>query len=147
MYAEAGLPAGFVQDNHSSSVRHTLRGLHMQMRKPQGKLVRVTEGEIWDVAVDLRPNSPTRNRRTAAVLSADNFMQLYIPPGCAHGFCVMSDVAQVQYKCTELYDPADEVGIAWNDPTLAIPWPVAEPILSGRDRANRTLHDVLGRAV
>ena len=143
-YAEAGLPTAFVQDNHSSSVRHTLRGLHMQVRKPQGKLVRVIEGEIWDVAVDLRLNSPTRNRWTAAVLSADNFTQLYIPPGCAHGFCVMSDVAQVQYKCTELYDPSDELGIAWNDPTIAISWPVTEPVLSARDRANRSLQDVLG---
>ena len=142
-YAQAGIPATFVQDNHSSSVRHTLRGLHLQLRKPQGKLVRVTEGQIWDVAVDVRPGSPTFGRWTAATLSADNFRQFYIPPGCAHGFCVLSETAQVQYKCTTLYDPADEIGIAYDDPALAIAWPVAQPILSPRDRAFRRLADVV----
>ncbi len=115
----------------------------MQILKPQGKLVRVTAGEIWDVALDVRPDSPTFMRWTAATLSAENFRQLYIPPGCAHGFCVMTDLAEVQYKCTELYDPADEIGIAWNDPAAAISWPVTDPLLSARDQANPSLRDVL----
>jgi len=144
-YAAAGIPAVFVQDNHSKSVRNTLRGLHAQWRKPQGKLVRVNRGEIWDIAVDLRRDQPTFGQWTAATLSADNFHQLYIPPGCAHGFCVLSDEAEVQYKCTELYDPADEIGVAYDDPALAIPWPVKEPILSARDRGHRTLKEVVDR--
>lgn len=143
-YAAAGIPPVFVQDNHSMSAGRTLRGLHMQILKPQGKLVRVIEGEIWDVALDVRPESPTFMRWTGAMLSADSFRQLYIPPGCAHGFCVMSPVAQVQYKCTELYDPADEIVIAWNDPEAAIAWPIeGEPLLSGRDTAGRPLREVL----
>ena len=115
----------------------------MQILKPQGKLVRVIEGEIWDVALDVRPESPTFMKWAAATLSADNFRQLYIPPGCAHGFCVMSPVAQVEYKCTELYDPADEIAIAWNDPEAAIAWPVQDPLLSARDQAARPLREVL----
>ena len=142
-YASAGIPAVFAQDNHSSSVRGTLRGLHLQKRKPQGKLVRVVAGAIWDVAVDVRRDSPTRGRWTAEELTANNFKQLYIPPGCAHGFCVLSETAEVLYKCTELYDPTDEVGIAYNDPVLAIPWPVDAPILSARDRQHPLLHEVL----
>ena len=133
-YAAAGIPTAFVQDNHSASVAGTLRGLHMQGRRPQGKLVRVVDGEIWDVAVDLRRGSPTYGRWAAEVLSADNFKQMYLPPGCAHGFCVLSGVAQVQYKCTAFYDPSDEIGIAWDDPDLAIAWPVTDPIMSERDR-------------
>jgi len=144
-YAQAGIPSTFVQDNHSSSIKDTLRGLHLQWRKPQGKLVRVVRGEIWDVAVDLRQASPTFGRWTAVTLSAENFHQLYIPPGCAHGFCVLSEVAEVQYKCTELYDPSDEVGIAYDDPTLAISWPVTTPVLSVRDQRHGTLKDVLAR--
>ena len=142
-YAAAGIPALFVQDNHSQSSGGTLRGLHMQILKPQGKLVRVIEGEIWDVALDVRPESPTFMRWTAATLSAENFRQFYVPPGCAHGFCVMSPVAQVQYKCTALYDAADEIAIAWNDPEAAIRWPLAEPLLSARDQAARPLREVL----
>ena len=142
-YAAAGIASLFVQDNHSSSTQRTLRGLHLQVRKPQGKLIRVVEGEIWDVAVDVRPSSDTCGHWTAEKLSAGNFKQLYVPPGCAHGFCVLSDVAQVQYKCTELYDPADELGIAWNDPDLAIPWPIADPLLSERDRRHGSLRDAL----
>jgi dTDP-4-dehydrorhamnose 3,5-epimerase len=142
-FAEAGLPATFVQDNHSSSVQHTLRGLHLQRRAPQGKLIRVVEGEIWDVAVDVRRGSPAFGRFVATALSAQRFTQLYVPPGCAHGFCVLSPSAQVQYKCTTLYDPDDELGIAWNDPALAIPWPVTEPILSARDRQHPRLRDVM----
>jgi dTDP-4-dehydrorhamnose 3,5-epimerase len=144
-YAAAGLPEMFVQDNHSLSVRDTLRGLHMQVRTPQGKLVRVVEGEIWDVAVDVRPGSPTLGRWTAETLSADNFRQLYIPPGCAHGFCVLSERAQVQYKCTELYSPNDEIGIAYNDPALAVVWPVTTPLLSTRDQLHATFSEVVTR--
>ena len=144
-YAAGGIPTTFVQDNHSSSVRGTLRGLHLQWHKPQGKLVRVVRGEIWDVAVDLRRRSSTFGQWTAATLSADNFRQLYLPPGCAHGFCVLSEVAEVQYKCTELYDPEDEVGIVYNDPTLAISWPVNAPILSARDQQHGTLQQLLER--
>jgi len=135
-YAAAGIPAQFVQDNQSMSIRNVLRGLHMQLRKPQGKLIRVTEGEIWDVAVDARPESATFGRWFGDLLSAGNRRQLYVPPGCAHGFCVMSERALVQYKCTELYDPSDEVGIAYDDPTLAIAWPVDPPLLSDKDRRN-----------
>lgn len=144
-YARGGLPSTFVQDNHSSSVQHTLRGLHLQVRKPQGKLVRVVQGEIWDIAVDVRPGSPTFGRWTAEVLSAENFKQLYIPEGFAHGFCVLSDHAQVSYKCTTLYDPADEAGIAYNDPALGILWPVQAPILSERDKRNLPLAALLDR--
>ena len=145
-FAAAGLPVNFVQDNHSLSVRGTLRGLHLQVRKPQGKLIRVVAGEIWDVAEDVRSQSKTFGRWTGAMLSAANFAQLYIPPGCAHGFCVLSDTASVQYKCTELYDPADEDGIAYDDPALGIQWPVSSPLLSDRDRRHGTLADYLRRA-
>ena len=135
----------FVQDNHSRSAGGTLRGLHLQLSRPQGKLVRVIEGEIFDVAVDVRRGSPTFGRWAAIALSAENFRQCYIPPGFAHGFFVVTPVAQVEYKCTDLYDPASEIGIAWNDPSLAIRWPVLEPILSERDRHNPTLDQVSGR--
>jgi dTDP-4-dehydrorhamnose 3,5-epimerase len=144
-YAAAGLSLEFVQDNHSSSVANTLRGLHMQVQRPQGKLVRVVEGSIWDVAVDVLRVSPTYAQWTAEELSADNFKQLYIPPGCAHGFCVLSPSAQIEYKCTELYDPADELGIAWDDPSLAIPWPVRDPLMSDRDRRHRRMNELLHR--
>ena len=142
-YGAAGIPELFVQDTHSASTRGTLRGLHMQVARPQGKLIRVIEGEIWDVAVDARPSSPTCGKWIAERLSAENFRQLYVPPGCAHGFCVLSERAQVQYKCTELYDPADELGIAWNDADLAIAWPLADPLLSERDRRHGSLADAL----
>ena len=115
-YAEAGIPAVFVQDNHSRSRRCTLRGLHAQGRHPQGKLVRVTQGEIFDVAVDIRPRSATFGRWVGMRLSAQSFRQAYIPPGFAHGFCVLSERAEVVYKCTEFHDPSDEIGIVWNDP-------------------------------
>jgi dTDP-4-dehydrorhamnose 3,5-epimerase len=133
-YRELGITDPFVQDNHSRSLAGTLRGLHLQTRHPQGKLVRVIEGEIFDVAADVRRGSPTFGRWIGVTLSADNFKQCYIPPGFAHGFCVVSAVAQVEYKCTDVYDPSGEIGIAWNDPTLAIAWPVDHPLLSARDR-------------
>jgi dTDP-4-dehydrorhamnose 3,5-epimerase len=144
-YGGAGIATQFVQDNHSLSARGTLRGLHLQLHKPQGKLVRAVQGEIWDVAVDVRRGSPTYGRWTAERLSATNFKQFYVPAGCAHGFCVLSPTAQVEYKCTELYDPSDELGIAWDDPTLAIPWPVREPILSERDKHHRRFEDLEDR--
>jgi len=143
-YRRGGLPSSFVQDNHSCSIRNTLRGLHLQRRKPQAKLIRVIEGQIWDVAVDVRPDSPTFGRWTGLLLSAENFKQLYIPAGCAHGFCVLSERAQVEYKCTALYDPSDEIGIAYNDPTLDIPWPVDSPVVSERDRNNPPLSKITG---
>lgn len=141
-YAAAGVTAVFVQDNHSLSRKGTLRGLHAQLRRPQGKLVRVIEGEIWDVAVDIRPGSPTYRKHVSAVLSSENFRQLWVPPGLAHGFCVLSERAQVEYKCTDFYDPADELVLAWNDPTLAIPWPIAAPVLSERDRKGAPLSEL-----
>jgi dTDP-4-dehydrorhamnose 3,5-epimerase len=141
-YADAGLPVGWVQDNQSMSAYGVLRGLHFQRLKPQGKLVRVLSGEIWDVAVDLRDGSPTWGRWVAETLSSETFRQLYIPPGFAHGFCVLSERALVEYKCTALYDPSDEVGIAYNDPIFAIPWPTADPILSPRDRAHPSAREL-----
>jgi dTDP-4-dehydrorhamnose 3,5-epimerase len=144
-YRQHGIPGPFVQDNHSRSAAGTLRGLHLQLAQPQGKLVRVIEGEIYDVAVDVRRGSPTYGRFVAVTLTAANFRQCYIPPGFAHGFCVVSPVAQVEYKCTDLYDPASEIGIAWNDPAIGIPWPVAEPVLSARDARHPTLAQVAGR--
>ena len=132
-YAEAGIALEFVQDNHSYSSRGTLRGLHAQNRKPQGKLVRVVEGEVFDVAVDVRPESETFGQWVGVTLSADNFHQLYIPPGLAHGFCVLSDVAQFEYKCTDYYDPDGEVSIRWDDPDIAVDWPIKAPVLSAKD--------------
>jgi dTDP-4-dehydrorhamnose 3,5-epimerase len=142
-YRASGIRGPFVQDNHSYSAGGTVRGLHLQLRRPQGKLIRVIEGEIADVAVDVRRGSPTFGRWVSVLLSAENFKQCYVPPGFAHGFCVTSPVAQIEYKCTDLYDPASEIGIAWDDPQLAIGWPVAEPILSERDRRNPSLAGVL----
>jgi dTDP-4-dehydrorhamnose 3,5-epimerase len=132
-YREAGLDVRFVQENHSRSLRGSLRGLHWQVTHPQAKLVRVIAGEIYDVAVDIRRGSPTLGRWAAATLSAENFRQMYVPVGFAHGFCVTSDVAEVEYKCTDVYDPSGEAGIPWNDPALGIDWPVGSPILSPRD--------------
>lgn len=134
-YGQAGLPSAFVQDNHSRSVPQCLRGLHYQLRQPQGKLVRVLVGSIWDVAVDIRRGSPTFGKWVGVELSAQNHRQLYIPPGFAHGFCVPAESTEVEYKCTDYYAPDDERGIAWNDPTLNIAWPVRDPILSDKDRA------------
>jgi dTDP-4-dehydrorhamnose 3,5-epimerase len=142
-YKAGGIDGPFVQDNHSRSMEGTLRGLHLQLRRPQGKLIRVIEGEIYDVAVDVRRGSPSFGRWVGVSLSADNFKQCYVPPGFAHGFAVVSPIAQVEYKCTDLYDPADEIGIAWNDPALAISWPVGQPFLSERDRRHPSLAAVM----
>lgn len=144
-YAGGGIPSEFVQDNHSRSARGTLRGLHAQLKRPQGKLVRVIEGEVFDAAVDIRRGSPTFGRWTGALLSAENFRQLYIPPGFAHGFCVTSESAQMEYKCTDFYDPADEVSVLWNDPAIGIDWPVKEPLLSPRDAAGKPLSELADR--
>lgn len=142
-YAAAGIADAFVQDNHSRSQRGTLRGLHWQWRRPQGKLVRAVEGEIFDVAVDLRPESPTFGRWVGVTLSADDFRQLYVPPGLAHGFYVTSANAQVEYKCTDVYDPEGEQGMRWDDPDLAIAWPLSEPpILSARDQRHPSMREL-----
>lgn len=141
-YAEAGIDAVFVQDNHSSSVARTLRGLHAQVKRPQGKLVRVIEGEIFDVAVDIRRGSPSFGKWTAVRLSAESFRQIWVPPGFAHGFCVLSERAQVEYKVTELWDPRDEITIAWNDPDLGIDWPLEDPILSAKDSQGTRLREL-----
>ena len=141
-YREYGIQGSFVQDNHTRSVAGTVRGLHLQLRRPQAKLVRVIEGEVFDVAVDVRRGSPTFGRWVSVVLSAENFKQCFVPPGFAHGFCVVSPFAQVEYKCTDFYDPDGEIGIAWDDPALAIAWPVADPVLSDRDRRNPTLAEI-----
>jgi dTDP-4-dehydrorhamnose 3,5-epimerase len=141
-YRAGGIPGPFVQDNHSRSVRRTLRGLHAQHRRPQGKLVRAVEGEMFDVAVDIRSGSATFGRWVGVRLSGDNFHQLYVPPGFAHGFCVLSDIVHVEYKCTELYDGADEIGFAWDDPDVGIEWPIADPIISDKDRRLPRLRDL-----
>ncbi len=130
---EVGIDAEMVQDNHSRSKKGTLRGLHYQIEHPQGKLVRVIRGEIFDVAVDLRKKSPTFGRWVSARLSEENGSQLYVAPGMAHGFCVLSEFAEVEYKCTDFYYPEHERAIVWNDPTLAIAWPVEQPLLSEKD--------------
>jgi dTDP-4-dehydrorhamnose 3,5-epimerase len=141
-YAEAGIHGPFVQDNHSHSTGGILRGLHAQLRRPQGKLVRAVAGEMFDVAVDIRPDSPAFGRWVGFLLSGENFRQLWIPPGFAHGFCVLSERVHVEYKCTEFYDRDDEVAIAWNDPRIGIAWPVREPILSQKDSRARPLAEV-----
>jgi dTDP-4-dehydrorhamnose 3,5-epimerase len=143
-YLDAGIGVGceFVQDNFSSSIRGTLRGLHYQLAQPQGKLVHVTQGEVFDVAVDIRRGSPAFGRWFGTLLSADNHRQLWIPPGFAHGFLVTSERADFAYKVTANYAPADERSIRWDDPTLAIAWPsTAPPLLSGRDTAAPSLVD------
>ncbi len=141
-YHAGGLTARFVQDNHSKSQRGTLRGLHAQSRRPQGKLVRAIEGEIFDVAVDVRRGSPTFGQWFGETLTAENFRQLYIPPGFVHGFCVLSEVAQVEYKCTDLYDPGGEISVIWNDPEIGIEWPIDKPLLSKKDAAAPLLSEL-----
>ena len=138
-----GLDAQFVQDNHSQSRRGVLRGLHLQRRHPQGKLVSAVNGSVWDVAVDIDPQSATFRQWVGVQLSGENHRQLYIPPGYAHGFCALSDRADVLYKCTQFRHADDECGILWNDAQLAIAWPVDDPILSDKDAANPTLRDYL----
>ena len=141
-YREGGIAVTFVQDNHSRSTRGTLRGLHAQIQHAQGKLVRVLHGEIFDVAVDIRRGSPSFRRWVSMTLSAESARQCYVPPGFAHGFCVTSDCAEVEYKCTDYYDPTDELRILWNDPAIGIAWPVGDPILSAKDSAAPPLADL-----
>jgi len=141
-YRSKGIAPVFVQDNHSHSCKGTLRGLHYQLKNPQGKLLYVVNGEIFDVAVDIRHGSPSFGQWCGAILSESNKHQLYLPEGFAHGFCVLSETADVIYKCTDLYDPTDEYGIVWKDPTVAIDWPINDPFLSPKDSQNPHLADV-----
>ena len=135
-FRDRGLEVEFVQDNHSRSRRNTLRGLHFQLNKPQGKLVRVLSGEVFDVAVDLRRSSPTFGRWVGEYLSSENNKQFWIPPGFAHGFYVTSDTADLAYKCTDYYSPGDDHSLLWSDPDIGIEWPnhAEEPLLSEKDR-------------
>lgn len=133
-YAAVGITLPFVQDNISRSERGVMRGLHFQIKQPQGKLVSCIKGAVFDVAVDIRPKSPTFGDHVAVELTEWNRKQLWIPPGFAHGFCTLTDVADFSYKCTAFYDPEDEGGIAWNDQGLAIDWPIARPLVSEKDR-------------
>jgi dTDP-4-dehydrorhamnose 3,5-epimerase len=145
-YREGGIDAAFIQDNHSRSQRGSIRGLHAQVRRPQAKLIRVIEGEIYDVAVDIRRGSPHFGQWVGVWLSAENFRQVYIPPGFAHGFCVTSEIAQVVYKCSDFYDPQGEISLQWNDPDLNINWPLEEihsPILSKKDIAAKPLRRLM----
>jgi dTDP-4-dehydrorhamnose 3,5-epimerase len=144
-YREGGIPLSFVQDNHSHSVRGTIRGLHAQRTRQQGKLLRVIEGEIFDVAVDIRKGSPTFGQWIGINLSSENFLQCYVPPGFAHGFAVLSPSAQLEYKCTDYYAPTDEIGVLWNDPEIGIAWPVKNPILSAKDLAAPRLRDLVDK--
>lgn len=139
----AGIQEQFVQDNRSRSRRGVLRGLHFQKTKPQGKLVTVTSGKVFDVAVDLRPESSTFGQHESVILTEENHLQFYIPPGFAHGFLVLSDIAEFQYKCTSYYDPMDESGIMWNDPDIAIDWPIKIPTLSKKDDEQPTFKELL----
>lgn len=134
-YSEAGIDAVFVQDNYSRSGRDTIRGLHMQVTSPQAKLVRVVAGAIFDVAVDVRLGSPAFGRWFGVTLSSDNFTQLLIPPGFVHGFAVLTEYAEIEYKCSAFYDPTDEIAVRWDDPAIGIDWPVTAPVLSARDAA------------
>ena len=140
-YAEAGITVTFVQDNHSSSAKGTIRGLHYQLRRPQAKLMRVIRGSGLDVAVDIRRGSPMFGRWVGVELSAENRRQLFVPAGFGHGFCATSDVAELEYKCSDVYVADDQHGVLWSDPTIGIKWPVrgGEPILSDADRAYRPL--------
>ncbi len=141
-YIDAGIDAEFVQDNVSYSAKGTLRGLHYQHPNGQGKLVQAVAGEVFDVTVDIRLGSPTFGKSVSAILSKENHKQMYVPPGFAHGFCVLSDIAVFSYKCTDYYDQASEGGVLWNDPDLAIDWPVSDPMLSDKDAKYAPLKDI-----
>jgi dTDP-4-dehydrorhamnose 3,5-epimerase len=144
--AVAGISLPFVQDNHSRSKRGVLRGLHLQTRRVQGKLVRSSRGEIFDVAADIDPRSPTFGRWVGVTLSDTNHRQLWIPPGYAHGFVVVSEIADFEYKCTDYYDPQAEAGVIWNDPDLGIAWPIENPTLSEKDQRWPKLAELAARA-
>jgi dTDP-4-dehydrorhamnose 3,5-epimerase len=142
-YRESGIDLDFVQDNHSRSARGTIRGIHAQLQHPQGKLIRVLSGAVFDVVVDIRRGSPSFARWISFELSGTDFRQCYVPPGFAHAFCVVSDNAEVEYKCTALYEPRDELRIIWNDPMIGVKWPVANPLLSKADEAGKPLIDLI----
>lgn len=144
-YSHSGLMLPFVQDNHSRSTKGVLRGLHYQLAHPQGKLVRVTRGEVLDVVLDIRKGSPTFGQSYSHVLDDQNHHQLYAPPGVAHGFCVLSDVADFVYKCTDYYHPESEKGIAWDDSDIGIDWPSMDFTISDKDRVNPLLKNVLDK--
>ncbi|CAI1994006.1 dTDP-4-dehydrorhamnose 3,5-epimerase [Serratia entomophila] len=132
----------FVQDNHSRSSRGVLRGLHFQKVNPQGKLVRVVRGEVFDVAVDIRPGSPTYGAWEGVILSEENKTQFWVPPGLAHGFVVLSDLADFEYKCTDYYNPAQEGCLLWNDPQVGIEWPIDNPLLSEKDKVGKLFREL-----
>lgn len=132
----------FVQDNHSRSSKNVLRGLHFQTSNPQGKLVRVVRGEVFDVAVDIRPDSPTFGQWEGVLLNEENKTQFWIPPGLAHGFVVLSDIADFEYKCTDYYNPANEACLLWNDPDIGISWPAESPLLSEKDKLGKTFEEL-----
>jgi dTDP-4-dehydrorhamnose 3,5-epimerase len=138
-FAQHGLPTVFRQDNHSHSMKGVLRGMHYQLRRPQGKLVGVIRGRVFDVAVDIRRGSPTFGKWYGTVLTEENPRYLWIPPGFAHGFCTLSDVADFVYKCTEVYVGEDDRGVLWSDPSIGIEWPIASPVLSEKDQRMPTL--------
>jgi dTDP-4-dehydrorhamnose 3,5-epimerase len=138
----ANIQLPLVQDNHSRSTKGVLRGLHFQKTKPQGKLVRVVRGEVFDVIVDLRKNSPSFGQWQGVWLSEENYRQFWLPPGTAHGFLVTSETADIEYKCTDFYDPKDEVCLLWNDPDIAIEWPAITPILSEKDTLGQRFKDL-----
>lgn len=133
----------FVQDNHSRSSKGVLRGLHFQNTNPQGKLVRVVRGEVYDVAVDIRPDSPSYGKWYGILLSEENKTQFWVPPGLAHGFVVLSDVADFEYKCTDYYAPEREGCLIWNDPAVGIEWPIENPLLSAKDKLGKTLQELV----
>ena len=141
-YKEHGIPAHFVQDNHSVSEKGVLRGLHYQVEPAQAKLVRVTHGEVYDVVVDIRKDSSTYGKWWSLHLSETNKLQVYIPIGFAHGFCVLSESAEFLYKCSDYYSPESERGVIWNDPNLAIDWPVKTPILSEKDKVYPQFNEI-----
>jgi len=141
-YADLGIRDAFVQDNHSRSVKHTLRGFHYQLRHPQAKLCRVVEGDVLDVALDVRAGSPTFGKWTSVILTAREQNQIYIPAGFAHGFVALTDTVQFLYKCSDFYAPGDEYGIIWNDPDLKVEWGVTKPLISEKDAAYSKLADV-----
>lgn len=141
-FESLGLPGTFVQDNHSRSTRGVLRGLHYQYPQWQGKLIRAIHGEIFDVAVDIRRSSPTFGQWYGTVLSSENRLQMYVPQGFAHGFCVLSEAAEIIYKCTALYKPSDDAGLRWNDPAIGIEWPIDDPVLSDKDRVAPLLDEL-----
>ncbi|MFV0437372.1 MAG: dTDP-4-dehydrorhamnose 3,5-epimerase [Desulfopila sp.] len=144
-YREIGIDLPFVQDNHSRSGYGVLRGLHFQKSRPQGKLVSATWGVVFDVVVDIDPQSPSCGKYVGVELSDDNHRQMWIPPGYAHGFCVVSEMADFYYKCTNFYFADDEGGVIWNDPDIDIAWPVDVPKLSAKDKANSTLRELLAK--